>query len=110
MKNTVGFRIRSYREKCNLSQKDLGRLIGVSNTRISNWEKGINNPDVELLVKICYALKVSPDVLLDVHLKEEEFTEHEKELIFHYRHKIEMQNAVDKLLGVDDDKNSEINV
>lgn len=100
MKNTIGTRIREYREKKNLSQKDLGELINVSNSRISNWEQGINYPDVEMIVELCNALKVSADTLLDVHLKEEEFTECEKELVFKYRHKTEMQEAVNTLLGI----------
>lgn len=59
--------IRIARENKNLTQLELGKLIGVSNTVISNWEKGINKPDADMLCKICYALDVDANFLLDYH-------------------------------------------
>ena len=56
----IGERIKLYREDRNLSQKDFAEKIGVSNSRVSNWEQGINRPDVDLLKKICETLNVSP--------------------------------------------------
>ena len=60
--------IRIARENKNLTQLELGKLIGVSNTVISNWEKGINKPDADMLCKICYALGVDANFLLDYHI------------------------------------------
>lgn len=60
--------IRIARENKNLTQLELGKLIGVSNTVISNWEKGINKPDADMLCKICYALDVDANFLLDYHI------------------------------------------
>lgn len=57
--------IRIARENKNLTQLELGKLVGVSNTVISNWEKGINKPDADMLCKICYALDVDANFLLD---------------------------------------------
>lgn len=62
----IGPRLRKYREVQNLSQKAFAGLIGVSNSRVSNWEQGINRPDVDILAKICEVLKVSPSELLDI--------------------------------------------
>ena len=62
----IGPRLRKYREAQNLSQKEFAKLIGVSNSRVSNWEQGINRPDVDILAKICEILKVSPSELLDI--------------------------------------------
>lgn len=93
-----------YREDRNLSQKDFAEKIGVSNSRVSNWEQGINRPDVDLLKKICETLNVSPSELLDVHLDTEELTEHEKQLIRNYRMKTDLQKAVNILLGLEESK------
>ena len=35
----IGEKIRTYRRNCNLTQKELGEKIGVSDKTISSWEK-----------------------------------------------------------------------
>ena len=42
MKYEIGARIRKYREMCGFSQKELAQKIGVSNSRVSNWEQGVS--------------------------------------------------------------------
>ena len=37
MRYEIGSRIRKYREEKGLSQKEFSKLIGVSNSRVSNW-------------------------------------------------------------------------
>lgn len=68
MKYEIGARIRKYREMSGFSQKELAQKIGVSNSRVSNWEQGINRPDADILADICKALNVSPSELLDVQI------------------------------------------
>lgn len=99
----IGPRIRKYREAQNLSQKELAKLIGVSNSRVSNWEQGINRPDVDILAAICEALKVSPTELLDIRLNPEDLNEHEKKLVMAYRTRVNLQQAVDILMGIEED-------
>lgn len=65
MKYEIGKKIRSIRESRGLTQKDLAKAIGVSNSRISNWEQGINRPDADILTALCRELHVSADELLD---------------------------------------------
>lgn len=101
MKYEIGNRIRKYREDRKLSQKQLAELIGVSNSRVSNWEQGINRPDADILAELCRALKVSPSELLDVHLSDEEITEQERKVLQAYREKTELQHAVNILLGIE---------
>lgn len=101
MKYEIGNRIRKYREDRKLSQKQLAELIGVSNSRVSNWEQGINRPDADILAEICRALQVSPSELLDVHLMDGEITEQERKVLQSYRAKPELQQAVNILLGID---------
>lgn len=66
----VGNRIKHYREKIGMSQKDFAEKIGVSTNRASNWERGINRPDVDYLVKICEVLGITADELLEIDIKE----------------------------------------
>ena len=101
MKYELGGRIRKFREARKLSQKELAQLVGVSNSRISNWEQGINRPDADILVSLCKALAVSPSELLDVHLSEDELSSQERAVIQAYRARPELRQAVDILLGID---------
>ena len=102
MKYEIGSRIRKYRENKGLSQKDLADLIGVSNSRISNWEQGINRPNADIVADICKALNISPSELLDVQLSTDVLTEQERKVINAYRDKPELQQAVNILLGISD--------
>lgn len=101
MKYEIGNRIRKFREDRKLSQKQLAELIGVSNSRVSNWEQGINRPDADILAEICRALEVSPSELLNVHLSDGETTEQERKVLQAYRAKPELQQAVNILLGIE---------
>ena len=100
MKYEIGARIRKFREDRGYSQKELAELIGVSNSRISNWEQGVNRPDADILVDLCKTLIVSPSELLDVHLKDDELSDIERKVIKAYRAKKDLQSAVNILLGV----------
>lgn len=101
MKYEIGSRIRQYRKDKDLTQEQLANKINVTKNRISNWEQGINRPDVEIIGNICRVLNVSPSDLLDVHLSDDVLTEHEKKVIKAYREKTEIQNAVNILLGIE---------
>lgn len=101
MKYNIGNRIRKYREAKGISQIQLADLIGVSNSRISNWEQGLNRPDADILASLCQALEVSPSELLDVRLSTDELNDHERKVIKAYRTKTELQQAVDILLGLE---------
>ena len=90
MSYDIGPRLRRYREAQNLSQKELAKRIGVSNSRVSNWEQGINRPDVDILADICTVLNISPSELLDVHLSPDDLSDQERKVIMQYRTKPEL--------------------
>lgn len=100
MKYEIGKRIRKYREELGISQKELAEKIGVSNGRVSNWEQGLNRPDADMLAELCFALQVSPSVLLEVKLSDEDLTDIEWKIIQAYREKKDLQKAVRILLGI----------
>ena len=100
MKYKIGSRIRKYRKEVGLTQEQLAEEIGVTKSRVSNWEQGINRPDADILAALCKALKVSPSILLDVYLTDDELNEQEKKIIKAYREKPDLRQAVDILLGI----------
>lgn len=61
---TIGKFIAKLRKEKNLSQQDLGDIIGVSSKTISKWECGNSLPDISLLEKISKSLDVNIDELL----------------------------------------------
>lgn len=104
MKYEIGAKIRYFRELRGLNQKELGKLIGVSNTRISNWEQGVNRPDADTLVLLCQALEVSADELLDMNVSNMSLTTDEKQIVINYRNRPDLQHAIRVMLGIADSK------
>ena len=100
MKYEIGSRIRKYREERGLSQKKLAQMIGVSNSRISNWEQGLNRPDADVLVNLCRALNVSPCQLLNMDSAMDELNQQERKVLQAYRERPELHPAIHILLGL----------
>ena len=57
-------RLREIREKKGISQKGLGEKLGLADTTISSYERGLCDPSVDNLIKIADILDVSVDTLL----------------------------------------------
>lgn len=85
-------KIREYRRRCGLSQKELADLCGVHQTAVSQWEKGRTTPDLESLKKLAKALGVSVELLLG----EEPIQDENKILGFA---RINAESAAEKLGG-----------
>lgn len=99
-KYEIGNRIRKYREENNMTQKQLAERIGVSNSRVSNWEQGLNRPDADILAAVCVALDVSPSLLLGIRVTGDDLTEQERRVLKAYREKDDVRQAVHILLGI----------
>ena len=56
-----GGRIRDARKAAGLTQRQLADSLGVSNTSISNWEKGLSRPDADMIQKLCTCLSLQPN-------------------------------------------------
>lgn len=59
-----GDRLRQLRKDVNLSAKELGKIIGVSDVAIINWENDVNDIKSEYIVKLAKYFGVSSDYLL----------------------------------------------
>lgn len=85
---TLGMRIKTARENIGISQAELAVAIGIKPASgvISNWERDLNKPDAEKIVKLCDVLDVSASFLLDYYGKSSfEFSSYEEEHIKKYR-------------------------
>ena len=60
----MGRRIATRRKHLGLRQNQLAEILGISNNYMSDIERGVSNPGIELLVEISFALDVTPDYLL----------------------------------------------
>lgn len=54
----VGARIARLREREGLSQRDLAKLLGVSQATLANWELGRHEPDLSRLVALANTFQV----------------------------------------------------
>ena len=58
-------RVALLRERAGLTQLELSRLIGVTETTIANWEKGKSGRDwFERVARLCKVLNCTPEDLI----------------------------------------------
>ena len=92
-------RIRYYRQKKELEQKQLADSLGIKASAVSNWETGRSRPDVNLLPEICRILEIS---LYQLFLMEDtckHYTAEEQALMQQYRGlSVHDQHVVKKLV------------
>ena len=62
-------KLKELREASNITQIELAKILNVSNTTISNWERGYREPDINSLIKIADYFNVSLDYLLNRNIK-----------------------------------------
>lgn len=80
----VGIRLKKYRERSRMSQKELAQLINIDNTLLSHWERGKNKINVDKIPAICEILNISPNDLFDFN-EEASLKAEEKRLVEIYR-------------------------
>lgn len=65
-----------------MTQKELAELLGVKNSAVSNWEKGVNSIDIETLFKACTIFKISVNDMYGQYSNETvEFSDEIKDLV-----------------------------
>lgn len=70
-------KLKYYREKKNISQFELSLESGVSQNMITYIETGKRTPTLRTLIKLCYALQISPAKLFEENNKEKEDLKHQ---------------------------------
>ena len=59
-------KIRDLREDNDLTQAQVAKLLGTSQTMYSRYERGANELPIHHLVKLCEIYDVSADYILDI--------------------------------------------
>lgn len=59
----IGKKIKEYRNKCNMTQGELGKRLGVKNSAISMYERGVNSFDANTLFAIANIFEIKADDL-----------------------------------------------
>lgn len=62
--NTIGSRIKTLRKEKKLTQKDLAKILGVSDVAIVHWEKDVNVPKLEHLNILAPTLNTTIDYIM----------------------------------------------
>lgn len=78
----IGERIRRLRREKDISQEQLGKMLNVGKTTISNYETGYSSPDNETLKKLAEIFDCTTDYLLgrtDIRNPADEIAEAVKE-------------------------------
>lgn len=110
----IGDRIKNEREKNGLSVDDVAEALNKNRSTIYRYESNdIEKLPINILEPLAKVLKTTPAYLMgwietpDIGTPSQhhEYTPHEQKVIKEYRAKPEMQPAVDKLLGIDDEDN-----
>ena len=66
MENSFGCFLKQKRQEKNLTQKELAKLLFVSESAVSKWEKDVAHPDITLLPKLAEILKVTEAKCADI--------------------------------------------
>ena len=62
----IGDKIRNAREDMDLLQSDMARLIPMNQSNYSKIERGVQEPSIEQLRRICQILNLDPRYLLEL--------------------------------------------
>lgn len=57
--------LKKYRERCRLTQEQLGEKVGLTGSAINQYESGTRRPNIEILKKLSVVLKCTTDELLE---------------------------------------------
>ena len=68
---SVGESIKRARKAAGISQKELAERLDVYQKDVSRWENGERTPSLEVFVRICKALDVSADDILEIEQRSE---------------------------------------
>ena len=57
-------RLKKIREEKGVSQRDVANAIGLTISAYSNYEQGIKEPSISIIIKLCKYFNISSDYLL----------------------------------------------
>lgn len=105
-RETIAKALKRLRIQSGLTADQVGKIVGKSGKTVNAWENNRGQPDAEMLMLLCDIYNVS-DILAEFRDDSKEafaVSEREKAVITAYRSNPEMQSAVNRLLGISEDK------
>lgn len=96
----IGDNIRKLREEKGLSQADLAKKLFISDKTVSSWEVNRTEPKMGMIEALCVALSCQKTDIIGEE-SQMRLSSHERAVIIAYRQNVGMQEAVDRLLGID---------
>lgn len=60
-------RLKEYREKLKFSQRDVARMMNITQAYYWYWEKGKNFPNANQIIELCRIFKCTPNDLFGIH-------------------------------------------
>lgn len=103
----VGKRIKELRAEKQLGRIQFAELLNISDDTICNLENRNSRADSKILNKLADFFDVSTDYLLGrTNVRNLSLSKREESLLNAYNSHTEMQDAVDKLLGIDKNEDS----
>ena len=97
---TTGKQIRHLRTQLGMTQEELAGELNVTRQALSNWERDVNEPDLNMLKKICFLFGVNmDDFAKEVITKMETYEKKEKRQFNKYDMAIGLFYGVGIFLG-----------
>ncbi len=108
-KNSISNVLKEYRKRNNYKVSEVAIYLSnegkpVAEKTVYGWESGQSLPDAECLIKLCalYNIVNVPRAFgYKNNIDSSSLSAHETEVIRRYRQASNMQNAVDRLLGIE---------
>jgi transcriptional regulator with XRE-family HTH domain len=106
MNGKLMYLLKEARKNKDLRQQDVANAVGFKSNALSNWENGRCEPDIDTFVELCKIYEVNcGDILASAYnLEKSSMSPHEIKVIQKYRKTPEMQDSIDKLLGIENDE------
>lgn len=86
IRETIRKNLKNYLERSQFTQAEIARALGISKASVTNWIKGVNSPNIELLEPLCKLLNITIADMFKEHPETEDMlTPDEQQLITDYR-------------------------
>lgn len=111
-KSNSNTRIRELIAELNITQTEFCQKTGITKSALSQYLNGNREPRQDQIAKIADAYNINPAWLMgydiDAFTSNIILSNHERSVIIAYRSHIDMQDAVDRLLGIEKEKKTEV--
>lgn len=67
--NGLKYQLKALRISKNMTQEELAEALQITRTRLSNFEQGIREPELDLIIAIADYFEVTLDYLVDRYRK-----------------------------------------